>query len=76
VAGKAASLKRTQLLAITAWLTATSGWRCWSLPFFLRINGYRLDLTDDEAFDVTLSVAAGQLDAEGIARSLRAAPAE
>ncbi len=33
---------------------------------FLRINGYVLDLTDDEAFDLTMSVAAGQLDAEGI----------
>jgi death-on-curing protein len=43
---------------------------------FLRINGYRLDLTDDEAFDLTLSVAAGQLDAEGIEKRLRVAPAE
>jgi death-on-curing protein len=25
---------------------------------FLRINGYVLDLTDDEAFDLTMSVAA------------------
>src|SRR6516165_8256548 len=32
----------------------------------LRINGYTLDLTDDEAFDLTMSVAAGQLDAEEI----------
>jgi death-on-curing protein len=30
---------------------------------FLRISGYRMDLTDDEAFDLTVSVAAGQLDA-------------
>jgi death on curing protein len=43
---------------------------------FLRINGYRLDLTDDEAFDLTLSVAAGQLDADGIEKRLRLAPAE
>ena len=43
---------------------------------FLRINGYRLDLTDDEAFDLTLSVAAGQPDAEGIEKNLRVAPAE
>jgi death on curing protein len=41
---------------------------------FLRINGYRLDLSDDEAFDLTLSVAAGQLDLDGIAKSLRLAP--
>jgi death-on-curing protein len=42
---------------------------------FLRINGYRLDLTDDEAFDLTVSVAAGQLDAIGIEKRLRLAPA-
>jgi death-on-curing protein len=42
---------------------------------FLRINGYRLDLTDDEAFDLTMSVAAGQLDAAGIEMSLRLLPA-
>lgn len=38
---------------------------------FLRINGHRIDLTDDEAFDLTLSVAAGQLDADGIEKRLR-----
>jgi death on curing protein len=38
---------------------------------FLRINGYVLDLTDDEAFDLTMSVAAGQLDAEAIGKQLR-----
>jgi death on curing protein len=42
---------------------------------FLRINGYILDLTDDEAFDLTMSVAAGQLDAEGICKRLRLAKA-
>lgn len=42
---------------------------------FLRINGYVLDLTDDEAFDLTMSVAAGQLDAEGICKRLRLAKA-
>ncbi len=42
---------------------------------FLRINGYQLDLTDDEAFDLTLSVAAGGLDADGIEKRLRLAPA-
>jgi len=40
---------------------------------FLRINGYVLDLTDDEAFDLTMSVAAGQLDADGICKRLRLA---
>jgi death on curing protein len=38
---------------------------------FLRINGYILDLADDEAFDLTMSVAAGELDAEGICKRLR-----
>jgi death-on-curing protein len=38
---------------------------------FLRINGYRLDMTDDEAFDLTVSVAAGRLDAAGIEKRLR-----
>jgi death-on-curing protein len=40
---------------------------------FLRINEYRLDMTDDEAFDLTLSVAAGQLDADAIEKRLRLA---
>ena len=42
---------------------------------FLRINGDVLDLTDDEAFDLTMSVAAGQLDAEGTRKRLRLAKA-
>ena len=42
---------------------------------FLRINGCTLDLTDDEAFDLTMSVAVGQLDAEGIQNRLPLAQA-
>lgn len=42
---------------------------------FLRINGYDLDLTDDEAFDLTMSVATGQLDADGIQKRLQLTPA-
>jgi death-on-curing protein len=42
---------------------------------FLRFNGYALDLTDDDAFDLTMSVAAGQLDADGIQKRLRLAQA-
>jgi death-on-curing protein len=42
---------------------------------FLRINGYVLDLTDDEAFDLTMAVAAGQLDAEAISKQLPLAKA-
>jgi death-on-curing protein len=41
---------------------------------FLWINGYLLDMTDDEAFDLTMSVAAGQLDAGGIEKRLRLIP--
>jgi death on curing protein len=42
---------------------------------FLRISGYYLELTDDEAFDLTLSVAAGDLAADGIQKRLRLTPA-
>jgi death-on-curing protein len=41
---------------------------------FIRINGHGLDLTDDEAFNLTVSVAAGQVDADGIQKRLRLAP--
>jgi prophage maintenance system killer protein len=42
---------------------------------FLRINGYILDLTDDEAFALTMSVAGGELDADGIQKQFRLAQA-
>jgi death on curing protein len=42
---------------------------------FLRINDYVIDLTDDEAFTLTMSVAAGELDLDGIQKQLRLAPA-
>ena len=64
----------TRWLATTRCSTATSG-SPWATVVFLRINGYVLDLTDDEAFDLTMSVAAGQLDADGIQERLRLAPA-
>jgi death on curing protein len=41
---------------------------------FLRINGHHLALSDDEAFDLTLAVAAGQLDSEEIEKRLRLEP--
>ena len=41
---------------------------------FLRINGWDLTLSDDEAFDLTMDVAAGSLTAEEIAAGLRVAP--
>ena len=40
---------------------------------FLRINGHTLDMTDDEAFELTVSVAAGELDADAIQERLRLA---
>lgn len=43
---------------------------------FLRVNGFDLALTDEEAFDLTLAVAAGELDAEEIAKHLRVTPVE
>ena len=42
---------------------------------FLRINGYRVALFDDEAFDLTLAVAAGQLASDEIEKRLRLEPA-
>ena len=42
---------------------------------FLRINGYHLDLTDRRQLDLTVAVAAGQLDAAQIAGRLRLVPA-
>ncbi len=37
-----------------------------SMVVFLRINGFDLALEDDEAFELTMEVAAGRLDASGI----------
>lgn len=48
-----------------AWLATT---------VFLWINGYRVDMTDNEAFRLTMSVAAGELDAAGIEKRLRLVP--
>jgi death on curing protein len=43
---------------------------------FLRISGWILKLTDDEAFDLTMSMAAGQLDVDEIQDRLRLTPAD
>jgi death-on-curing protein len=40
---------------------------------FLGINGYELQMTNDEAYDLTMSLAAGELDAPEIATALRRA---
>lgn len=39
---------------------------------FLRLNGYRLTLSDDEAYRLTTSVARGETDKQEIARILKA----
>ena len=37
-----------------------------AMVVFLRVNGFDLALDDDVAFELTMAVAAGELDAEGI----------
>jgi death-on-curing protein len=43
---------------------------------FLRVNGYRLTLTDEAAYDLVLRVVQGQLDKAGIAGELADALAQ
>lgn len=45
-----------------------------AMVVFLRVNGFELTLDDDEAFELTMAVAAGELDAEGIEFRIRLAP--
>lgn len=74
LAGKAAALMHS-LACHHALVDGNKRLALLATVVLLRINGCRLDLTDDEAFDLTLSVAAGQLDASGIEKRLRLAPA-
>ena len=74
LAGKAAALMHS-LACNHALVDGNKRLALLATVVFLRINGYRLDLTDDEASDLTLSVAAGQLDASGIEKRLRLAQA-
>ena len=73
LAGKAAALMHS-LACNHALVDGNKRLALLATVVFLRVNGHRLDLTDDEAFDLTLSVAAGQLDADGIEKRLRLAP--
>jgi death on curing protein len=73
LAGKAAALMHS-LACNRALVDGNKRLALLATVVFLRINGHRLDLTDDEAFDLTLSVASGQLDADGIEKRLRLAP--
>jgi death on curing protein len=39
----------------------------------IEVNGYRLTLTDDEAYELTMQVAQGQLSKDPLAQRLAAA---
>jgi death on curing protein len=70
LAGKAAALMHS-LACNHALVDGNERLAVLAAVVFLHINGYVLDLTDDDAFDLTMSVAAGQLDAEQISKQLR-----
>jgi death-on-curing protein len=74
LAGKAAALMHS-LAGNHALVDGNKRLALLAIVVFLRINGYVLDLTDDEAFDLTMSVAEGQLNAETICNQLRLAKA-
>jgi death on curing protein len=75
LAGKAAALMHS-LAGNHALVDGNKRLALLATAVFVRINGYILDLTDDEAFDLTMSVAAGQLDADAIKERLRLAQAD
>jgi death on curing protein len=74
LAGKAAALMHS-LACNHALVDGNKRLALLATVVFLRINGDHLELADDEAFDLTLSVAAGNLDAEAIEKRLRLTPA-
>jgi death on curing protein len=74
LAGKAAALMHS-LAGNHALVDGNKRLALLATVVFLRINGYILDLSDDEAFELTMSVAAGEMDAEQIAKRLRLAEA-
>jgi death on curing protein len=74
LAGKAAALMHS-LACNHALVDGNKRLALLATVVFLRINGYVLDLTDDEAFGLTMAVAAGQLDAAGISMRLQLAKA-
>lgn len=74
LAGKAAALMHS-LACNHALVDGNKRLALLATVVFLRVNGYVLDLTDDEAFDLTMSVAAGELDAEAICKRLPLAKA-
>jgi death on curing protein len=70
LAGKAAALMHS-LTSNHALVDGNKRLALLATAVFLRLNGYYLDLTDDEAFELTVSAAAGQTDADGIEQRLR-----
>jgi death-on-curing protein len=74
LAGKAAALMHS-LAGNDALVDGNKRLALLATVVFLRINGYLLDLTDDQAFTLTMSVAAGELDADQIEKQLRLRPA-
>ena len=74
LAGKAAALMQS-LAGNQALVDGNKRLALLATVVFLQINSYVLDLTDDDAFDLTMSVAAGQVDADGLQKRLRLAQA-
>lgn len=74
LAGKAAALMHS-LAGNHALVDGNKRLALLATVVFLRINGYLLDMADDEAFGLTMFVAAGELDADAIEKQLRLRPA-
>jgi death-on-curing protein len=74
LAGKAAALMQS-LAGNQALVDGNKRLALLATVVFLQINSYVLDLNDDDAFDLVMSVAAGHLDADGIQKRLRLAQA-
>ncbi len=74
LAGKAAALMHS-LAGNHALVDGNKRLALLATVVFLRINGLVLDLTDEEAFRLVMSVAAGELDADGIRKQFRLAQA-
>jgi death on curing protein len=72
VAGKAAALMHS-LAGNHALVDGNKRLALLATAVFLRVSGYVLDLADDEAFALTMAVAAGQLNADEIQQQLRLA---
>lgn len=62
---------------ITPWPTGTSGWRSPASSAFLGINGRRLTLTADEAYELIIAISTGELkEVPDIAAEIRRSTAD